>query len=457
MTQALLNNLNITQDNSYSTNDNVAKTDTIDFAKIFNKKTADNSSNNQQQTQTNDNTATVFSDTNITTDRTNTVQDNVIHSIGDLKIDLNSDETLIKEFENAVQDCIANTIVDLAIIDEDAAIVEEEDTVAVEEAIAEDVEEIIDNELNQITDEIIETIITDEDPTMYKELNTLENPTVALMLHSQIQTTVKNVVSEKNTETTNEDSVSLLKTNDKDLNNTNLFKQFDNTSSKDITQTLTKESPEIKTELPKSNKVLDEKFVKELNVQVVEAENENGASSNNLMQQQTPQEQVTKIMIQGDVKFDKLQFEALKTMEVKPTEITANKIIEQITKQLDGMYNNSKLNIVLNPGTLGKVNLHIINSKDGLLAQFTVTTQDAKEILMKGLSGLKESLLSQGISVDNVSVRLEESNDSENNSDWTEQEGSRGGNKQQGSRKNQKEQEKPFEQMMFELNNDGKV
>ena len=121
------------------------------------------------------------------------------------------------------------------------------------------------------------------------------------------------------------------------------------------------------------------------------------------------------------------------------------------------MYNNSKLNMVLNPGTLGKVSLQLVNLKEGLIAQFTVTTQDAKDILMKGLNGLRESLLSQGISVDNILVKLEESSDGETQYDWTEQEGSRGGYKQQGSQKQQKEQEKPFEQMMFELNNNAKV
>jgi flagellar hook-length control protein FliK len=113
--------------------------------------------------------------------------------------------------------------------------------------------------------------------------------------------------------------------------------------------------------------------------------------------------------------------------------------------------------MVLNPGTLGKVNLQLVNTKDGLTAQFTITTQEARELLMKGISGLKDSLLSQGVSVDNISVKMEEQNKSDSNYDWTEQEGSRGGNKQQSSQKQQKEQEKPFEQMMFELNNDDKV
>ena len=292
---------------------------------------------------------------------------------------------------------------------------------------------------------------------MYKELDTLENPTVAIMLHSQIQTTVKKSASDNSTDVKLAENNSRTKTSENSLNNANVFKQFDNMPSTEAVVNAPKEDLNIKTEAPKLSKVLDDKIVKDLNVRVVASENEAETGTNDLMQKQTPQEQAVKVMIQGDVKFDKLQFDTVKLTEVKPTEVSANKIIEQISKQLDGMYNNTKLNMVLNPGTLGKVNLHIVNSKDGLVAQFMVTTQEAKDILMKGLNGLKESLLSQGINVDNVSVKLEETKESKNNSDWTEQEGSRGGNKQQGSQRQQKNEEKPFEQMMLELDKDGKV
>ena len=431
MAQALLNNLNIKLDNNgFAFGDTNNKATPVDFGKIFDSKTI------AEKTKT---------ITQPTMQPTNKMQ-----TLGDIKLDLNQSEAFKTEYNTAVQESAANSVVDMSAIDAEVAEAEKE-------AIAEDVEKIIEDEINSTTEEIIDTIITEEDPAMYNELNTLENPTVAIMLHSQIQTTVKNVVSNNEDDTVDDDSVNLTKTNDKNLNNTNLFKQFDNTATKEVSTNLTREDLSLKVDHSKLNKVIDEKVVKDLNVEVVESETNKESFSNDLMQQQTPQEQVAKVMIQGDVKYDKLQFDAIKTVEVKPTEISANKIIEQISKQLDGMYNNSKLNMVLNPGTLGKVNLQIINSKEGLMAQFTVSTQEARDILLKGLNGLKESLLSQGISVDNVSVKLEESNDSENQFDWTEQEGSRGGNKQQGSQKQQKEEEKPFEQMMFELNNNGKV
>ena len=429
MTQALLNNLNINSDSSFIKNDKSAKTDIADFAKIFDSKTSAQESDVQPMTESNDNNT-------------------AINTIGSMKSDLISDEVYQTEFNKAIQESAANVVIDDVINEINVA-----EDVRVEDEIIN-----IDEDINSTAEIIKEVIITEEDSTMYNELNTLENPTVAIMLHSQIQTVVKNQVSNNNEENTGDGNITLAaRTNDNSQDNANLFKQFDNTSTKEVTSNIPKEDLSLKTEHSKHNKYIDEKVVKDLNVQVVEEETSGNSSSDNLMRQQTPQEQAAKVMIQGDVKFEKLQFETTKTVEIKPTEVSANKIIEQISKQLDGMYNNSKLNMVLNPGTLGKVNLQLVNAKDGLTAQFTVTTQEARDLLLKGISGLKDSLLSQGVSVDNISVKMEEQNDGDSSYDWTEQEGSRGGNKHQGSQKQQKEQEKPFEQMMFELNNDDKV
>jgi flagellar hook-length control protein FliK len=171
-----------------------------------------------------------------------------------------------------------------------------------------------------------------------------------------------------------------------------------------------------------------------------------------LMQNQSPQEQTARIMIQGDIKYETIASETAKnTAQVKTADITPSKIIEQISKQLEGMYNTSKLNMVLNPGSLGKVNLQLMNSKDGLIAQFTVTTKEAHELLLKGIDGLKENLLAQGVNFDNVSVKLDEF-ESEYKFDWTEQEGSRGGNKQQNSKK-QQEKDIEFDEL-FESKKD---
>ena len=450
MTQALLNNLNILKDTNFSVSDNSAKVDVKDFEKILDTKTNfDNSKNNNAELKTdnskneniNNNQKTQTSQTSEPAEqkvKTTSPEDSQ-KTIGDIK-NQKQETDLAEEIDNSIRENAVESVIDLIINEEDSEIADTKTEINDE-----------DNTVQQETDENItqETNITEEDLTMYKETNAPENPTTVLLM-SQIQTNVKLPVHE-NTEKAEQETVT-LRTND-DNQEPQVIKKFDDMLSKDLPgfNNSAKDTAGSKTEQSKQPTALNEKMVKELNIESVNAETTQNSTSGDLMQNQTPQEQTVKIMIQGDIKPD-FKTEIAKAVEVKPVEITPSKIIEQITKQLDGMYNNSKLEMVLNPGTLGKLHLHLMNTKDGLIAQFTVTTQEARDILMKGLNGLKEALLAQGINIEDVSVKFEDS-ESENTFDWTEQEGSRGGNKQQGARK-QKEQEKPFEQMMFEMEND---
>jgi flagellar hook-length control protein FliK len=114
---------------------------------------------------------------------------------------------------------------------------------------------------------------------------------------------------------------------------------------------------------------------------------------------------------------------------------------------MESLQNNSKVNIVLNPEALGKVTIQLIKTGEGLSAQFTVANQEVRDLLMKGLEGLKETLTTHGVGVDNVSVKMNETQKSEYNADWTEQEGSRGGNKEERQSKDEKEKGL-FEKMM---------
>lgn len=205
--------------------------------------------------------------------------------------------------------------------------------------------------------------------------------------------------------------------------------------------------------------LVDEDTLKELNIESIEVETSNDdASSDDFMQNQTPEEHGIKAMLNTQSDFAEIKAEtqasaqaAQKTSQVSQT--TSDKIIEQISKQMENLQNGSRVNLIMNPESLGKVSIQLINTEEGLSAQFTVATQDAKNLIMKGLDGLKETLLAHGVNVDNVTVKLNEAQDSEYNSDWTEQEGSRGGNKEQNQSRQNKEQE-DFEQMMsFEKDN----
>lgn len=260
-----------------------------------------------------------------------------------------------------------------------------------------------------------------------------------------------------------------VETQTDDLTNNNIdsfLEDFEVTTeevqSNSETQTTSKEvSKETEQSL---EDIIDEDQLKELKIESIEAETSDSTGEDDIMQNQTPEEQGVKAMLQADADFAEVKTEAKPAQTVqnttKPTsssEVTSNKIIEQITKQMEGMYNGSKVNMVLNPESLGKVSIQLINTKEGLSAQFTVATQEARNLIMKGLDGLKDTLMSHGVSVDNVSVKIDDAQKSEYNADWTEQEGSRGGNKEQGSQKEQRGKEQ-FEQMMsFIENENGKV
>lgn len=209
---------------------------------------------------------------------------------------------------------------------------------------------------------------------------------------------------------------------------------------------------------------IDEEILKDLKIESFSAES-NTSNGEGLMQNQTPEEHVVKTLIQQDAEAFELSVEQVQKTnnsqqpQAKTVDINPSRIIDQISKHLETLQNNSKVNIVLNPESLGKVNIQLLTSKEGLTAQFTVTTQEARDLLMKGLDGLKETLASQGVGVDNVSVKIADSQKSEYRQDWTEQEGSRGGNKNQ-EQPNREEKEKGlFEKMMAETIEDenGKV
>lgn len=204
---------------------------------------------------------------------------------------------------------------------------------------------------------------------------------------------------------------------------------------------------------------LDEEVLKELKIESISADTDSSAG-NDLMQNQTPEEYAVKAMINQEIETFEIKVDSASNIQnsqqiqTKPTEINPSRILDQITKHLDGLQNNSKVNIVLNPESLGKVNIQLLSSKEGLTAQFTVTTQEAKDLLTKGLDGLKESLGAHGVAVDNVSVKVADSQKAEYRQDWTEQEGSRGGNKGQGQPNREEKEKGLFEKMMAQATED---
>lgn len=224
--------------------------------------------------------------------------------------------------------------------------------------------------------------------------------------------------------------------------------------SKTAEENLTKES----------DLILEEELVKELKIESISAEAD-ATGNEDLMQNQTPEEHAVKAMINAEIETFEIKQDSaqnvqnMQQVQSKPVDVNPSRILDQITKHLDGLQNNGKVNILLNPESLGKVNIQLLSTKEGLTAQFTVTTQEAKDMLTKGLDGLKESLGAHGVAVDNVSVKVADSQKSEYNQDWTEQDGSRGGNKRQGQPNRDEKEKGLFEKMMAQTtdNENGNV
>ena len=272
----------------------------------------------------------------------------------------------------------------------------------------------------------------------------------------QVENTVKNV-AEKVIENVSETLENELNVTINGIDLDKMLEDFEFNNTDDLPEIMPLKAENAEESEPKTlEELVDEDTLRELNIESVETDTSSGEEeSSDLMQNQTAEEQGIKASLQqADANFGELKTDSTQSnvslQAAKPTgnsDVTPSKIIDQISKQMENMNTGSKVNIVLNPESLGKVSVQLINTKEGLSAQFTVATQDAKNLIMKGLDGLKDSLLAQGVNVDNVTVKLSETQESEYNADWTEQEGSRGGNKEQGSRKGQKEKER-FEEMM---------
>ena len=472
MTQALINNLNILSDTSVNLTNRMSKNEGMDFGKIFETKTFDYTQVQKDFNQTaakdtynkpqNNNPSVNNEQKNTNYTEKNTLKENKQEN----EQNNEQDDKQNNEQDNSTDNNQITTLEGIV------QILAEENTEVTEELIPYTIcTDIIDDEDEDdlmpediATDnsaEADETTITNEDSTMYNELITLENPTALLMLQSQITQSVNIKTSNEQTETASEN---LLNSQNGSQNladdaETAMFKQLDTEINKNpaVINNSPKQTTGIKTTAQRLSAFVNENMIKELNVEVISSQSADTESSmSDFMQNQSPEEHTARVMIQGDVKYESAAAEAAKNAsQVKTVNINPSKIIDQITKQMENLFNNSKLNMVLNPGSLGKLNLQLMNTKDGLIAQFTVTTQEARDILMKGLDGLKESLLAQGVNIDNVTVKLEET-EGEYKQDYTEQEGSKGGNKHQGAKK-QKQQEKDFEQMMFNLENDGNV
>ena len=131
--------------------------------------------------------------------------------------------------------------------------------------------------------------------------------------------------------------------------------------------------------------------------------------------------------------------------------ISKDDIIAQIHSKLQALNstNNTKLTMVLNPESLGKVQIQLTNSGDGMIAEFSVASQQVKDLLDSSITQLKDTLSAQGVHVNDMSVKVSHS---ENNAqmDYTEQENSDSNKQNPGDQqKHQNKDDNKFEEMFL--------
>lgn len=354
---------------------------------------------------------------------------------GEKNIETSLDLTLardINEIISQLKEAIDETVDETEDLVEKTEVVEEITT----ELISEDEEAVIDDVIAEVVPEI------EADADTQKNESPVYNVLVdAQLLNKELTAKTEKVDLSEEVKPLNDFAESSV--------DSEMFNHLNNLTADDTAKADESTQNEIEINI-------DEDVLKDLNIESISAEADT-SEQNLLMNSQTPQEQGVKAMLQAEIEtFDLNIDKAIKTNEAQQTQIqqpkvvdvNPSKILDQITKQMEALQNNSKVNIVLNPESLGKVSIQLIKTGEGLSAQFTVANQEVRDMLMKGLDGLRDSLMSHGVGVDNVSVKLNELQKSEYNADWTEQEDSRGGNKEQG-RSNKDEKEKGlFERMM---------
>ena len=89
-------------------------------------------------------------------------------------------------------------------------------------------------------------------------------------------------------------------------------------------------------------------------------------------------------------------------------EISKNDILAQINNKMQAKNINGqqRITLQLTPESLGKITIELSKGKDGLQAKMLTDNVQVRDMLEKNIDGLKSTLASQGVTVNNVSVKV---------------------------------------------------
>ncbi len=90
----------------------------------------------------------------------------------------------------------------------------------------------------------------------------------------------------------------------------------------------------------------------------------------------------------------------------QPKELNKTDIMNQINAKLPDLQQSesSRVTIVLKPENLGRIQLELFNSGNGIVARMLTDNQQVRELLDRNMDALKTQLGSQGVNVNNIKV-----------------------------------------------------
>lgn len=165
---------------------------------------------------------------------------------------------------------------------------------------------------------------------------------------------------------------------------------------------------------------LDEAKLEALNLNVTNVSSGESDLSGNLGQG-SAQEDVARISFETQTKSNETQnkdfskfIDKKQSVEEQPKEISKNDILSQINNKMQAQNINGtkKITLQLTPESLGKITIEIMKGKDGLQAKMLTDNFQVKEMLERNIDGLKATLSNQGVTVNNVSVKVASASES---------------------------------------------
>ena len=200
---------------------------------------------------------------------------------------------------------------------------------------------------------------------------------------------------------------------------------------------------------------INQDLITELDAEVVSSSLSSGNSNNgSLLGQQNASDQIVKLSIvsstseTNDSEFSHLVNQQISQSGVSKSQMSAqpqplqelNKtdILNQINANLNTLKTTSgeKIEMILQPANLGKVNIELQTAKGALSATIIAESQQVKELLEKNIDSLKNTLTSQGVNVNSVTVKVDESRSAFNNAGFDQKQFENGQNNQQNQNKN---------------------